>query len=264
MFGIVPISVLEHGNQIPISTDLISGISGSFPVRKILLMSGEPLRLSQRLITVTQDALRCAAAGTKKARILRRAVSQREENVMRFGKKMALWAFCAVPAAAGMLMAGAGAASAAPAPQPWHPTNHAPHCNPWQRESWDVNGSNTVNLTYNNSPFTYAVTLHQNGSCVSGTLTDTGLASGHQNLSVSGSINGNHITFSVNYGPGSIQGTRTFTGDINKWGGVSGNWHETGSEAGHGTWSLQHQAHGACHGHHGWVFNSHGCQVWGH
>jgi hypothetical protein len=130
---------------------------------------------------------------------------------MRFGKKMALWAFCAVPAAAGMLMAGAGAASAAPTP--WHPTNHAPHCNPWQRESWDVNGNNTVNLSYNNSSFTYAVTLHQYGRCVTGTLTDTNL-SGNQNLSVSGSIDRNHITFSVNYGPGSIQGTRTFTGDI--------------------------------------------------
>ena len=54
---------------------------------------------------------------------------------MRFGKKMALWAFCTVPAAAALLVTGTGVANAAPAP---HPISHGPHCNPWQRESWDV------------------------------------------------------------------------------------------------------------------------------
>jgi hypothetical protein len=182
---------------------------------------------------------------------------------MRFGKKMALWAFCAVPAAAAMMTAGTGVANAAAA-HPGPPVvSHGPHCNPWQRVLWDVNGKNTVNLTYNNSPFTYAVTLRQDGSCVGGTLTDAGLPAGHQTLHVSGVIDKNHITFSVNYGATSIQGTRTFTGDINKWGHVSGYWHETGSEAGHGTWSMQHPAHPACWGHHGWTFNPRGCQVRG-
>ncbi len=137
---------------------------------------------------------------------------------MRFGKKMALWAFCAVPAAAAMMTAGTGVANAAAA-HPGPPVvSHGPHCDPWQRVLWDVNGKTTVNLTYNNSRFTYAVTLRQDGSCVGGTLTDAGLPTGHQTLHVSGVIDKNHITFSVNYGATSIQGTRTFTGDINRWG----------------------------------------------
>jgi hypothetical protein len=183
---------------------------------------------------------------------------------MRFGKKMALWAFCAVPAAAAMLMTGAGAASAAPAPFHPHPT--ISHCNPWQRESWDVNGSNTVKLTYNSSPFTYAVNLTQKGSCVGGTLTDLNLPStpvGNQTLAVTGVIYNNHITFSVTYpGTPSVQGKRTFTGDINRWGHVSGNWSESGSENGMGSWSLQYRAHPACWWVHPGSWNPRQCRVW--
>jgi hypothetical protein len=179
---------------------------------------------------------------------------------MRFGKKMALWAFCAVPAAAAMLTAGAGAASAAPV-QPGPPAGHTFHCNPAQREQWDLGGGNTVNLTYNGSGFTYTVSLHQHGSCLGGTLTDTGLPAGQQVLTVRGTVAGNHATFSVDYGHGSIQGTRTFTGNISRWGSVSGWWNETGSENGHGTWSLQHKAHPACWGHRGWYYNPRGCHV---
>jgi len=180
---------------------------------------------------------------------------------MRFGKKMALWAFCAVPAAAAMLTAGAGVASAAPMPPGPHGPSHTSHCNPSQREQWDLNGGNTVNLTYSGSGFTYAVSLSQHGSCLGGTLTDTGLPAGHQTLAVRGTIVGNHVTFSADYGHGTVQGIRTFTGDISKRGAVSGWWNETGSENGHGPWSLQHKAHPACWGHHGWFFNPQGCHV---
>jgi len=181
---------------------------------------------------------------------------------MRIGKKLALWAFCAVPAAT-MLVAGAGAASAAPLYGPHNgPGNYGSHCNPWQREQWDVGGNNTVNLTYQGKSYTYAVTLHEHGSCLSGTLTDAGLAAGSQNLAVTGDINGNHLSFSVTYPNTGNQGTRTFDGYINRWGHVSGWWNETGTENGSGTWSLQYRAHPACWGHHGWIYNTRGCHVW--
>ncbi|MFY9928809.1 MAG: hypothetical protein WAK82_12460 [Streptosporangiaceae bacterium] len=180
---------------------------------------------------------------------------------MRFAKKMALWAFCAVPAAAAMLVTGAGMASAAPTPYHPHPISH---CNPWQRESWNVNGSNTVKLTWGTSSYTYAVALTQKGSCVGGTLTDLNLPGplANQTLAVTGVIYNNYITFSVNYGHTSIQGKRTFTGDINRWGRVSGNWSETGSENGTGTWSLQYRAHPACWWVHPGSWNPRQCRVW--
>ena len=61
-----------------------------------------------------------------------------------------------------------------------------------------------------------------------------------------GTINRNHVTFSFTYPSGSVQGTRTFTGYINRWGFVSGTWSETGTEMGTGTFTLARHANFAC------------------
>jgi hypothetical protein len=133
---------------------------------------------------------------------------------MRFGTKMMLWAFCAAPTAAAMVLTGAGAANAAvtapatpsgPTYNPWGP---GPHCNWWARERWNVNGDNTVKLVYLSNTYTYTVDFKQNGSCLGGKLTDTYLPSlppGSRNLEISGTVDDNHIKFSVTYPPG-VQG----------------------------------------------------------
>lgn len=182
---------------------------------------------------------------------------------MRFGKKMALRAICAGPAVAAMIVVGAGAASAFtfPGPSgpffpPHGPGHSQPTCNPRALERWDVSGGNTVDLTFNNSPFSYAVSLSEHGSCVTGTLTDIGLTS--PNLQVTGTINNDHLKFSVTY-PTGYQGKRTFTGTINWHGNVSGTWNESGTENGSGTWTLAQHVRAACHGP-SWQ-HPRGCQV---
>ena len=52
-----------------------------------------------------------------------------------------------------------------------------PNCNRWQLERWNLNGSNTITAIYNNAPFNYTVTFKQNGSCLTGTLTDPNIPS---------------------------------------------------------------------------------------
>src|ERR1700753_2103103 len=122
---------------------------------------------------------------------------------MRFSKKMALRAICAGPAVAAMIVVGVGAASALPLPfpgpghgpsgpvfpPPHFPGHNQPACNPRALERWNVSGANTVDLTYNGSAFTYAVSLSEHGSCVTGTLTDTGLTG--PALQVTGNITNN-------------------------------------------------------------------------
>lgn len=177
---------------------------------------------------------------------------------MRFAAKMTLWA-CAAPAVAALLLTGAGAANAAVAAPAAlsgaahgpHGPGPGPHCNWWQLEQWNVNGYNTVELKYGTGNFTYAVKFKQNGSCLGGTLTDWGLPSGSQYRTISGTVNGDRITFSVTY-PTNYQGTRTFTGKIDKHGDVSGFWNETGTENGYGTWTLASDAHHACSHYYWW------------
>ena len=104
---------------------------------------------------------------------------------MRFGARMMLWACCAGPAVAAMLVTGSGPANAAAltpvvsGSSSFHPPHgNGPHgpgrgranCDRWQLERWDLNGSNTVDLVYNNGNFTYGVTFRQDGSCLGGTL----------------------------------------------------------------------------------------------
>jgi hypothetical protein len=55
-------------------------------------------------------------------------------------------------------------------------------------------------------------------------------------LPVRGSISGGVVVFEVGYPTGDPQGVRAFVGTISG-GTVSGNWTETGTEGGTGTWS---------------------------
>jgi hypothetical protein len=174
--------------------------------------------------------------------------------------KSMLRTFAGLAVAAGLVAGGAGVASAAPtapAASSWHP-----FCNPYAGQTWNLNGSNTVNAVFEGSTFSYSVTFKQYGSCLSGTLTD-----GYYPFTgpIYGTISGNYVTFSFKYPAGSIQGTRTYTGYIHpawyrqwywnhgwhfRWifrtGYVSGTWSETGSENGSGSFYLSNNARNAC------------------
>ena len=174
---------------------------------------------------------------------------------MRFGAKRMIWALCAGPAVAATLVAGASAASAAvitPVPNNGvafgpHGPSH-PNCNRWQLERWNLNGGNTITAIYNNAPFQYTVTFKQDGSCLTGTLTDPNIPVNlPQSGPISGTIRGNDVTFSFTY-PASMtfQGTRTYTGTISGRGAVSGTWSDGGTGHSTGTWSLGSRANRAC------------------
>jgi hypothetical protein len=178
--------------------------------------------------------------------------------------RMTVLRTCAgLAAAAGLVVGGAGMASAATTSPATHSSNHFYGCNPWAREQWNLNGSNTVNAVYQGNTYSYSVTFKQFGSCLSGTLTDPGFPTTGP---IHGTIYGNHVTFSFQYPAGSIQGTRYYNGYVHpvwykqwywngyrwtfRWvfrtGSVSGNWRETGSENGSGTFSLASNVHTAC------------------
>ncbi len=191
---------------------------------------------------------------------------------MRLGARMMLWACCAGPAVAAMLVTGSGPASASAltpagsAGASFHPHGPGPGgggngpwggpgrgrrgCDRRQLERWDVGGPNTVDLVYNTGNFTYGVNIRQDGSCIRGTLTDIGIPNGPTTGPIFGTIAGNRVTFSFRYTyTGEVQGLRTFTGFIGRWGAVSGTWSETGPENGHGTWALANRADRACSPH---------------
>ncbi len=184
---------------------------------------------------------------------------------MRLGARMMLWACCAGPAVAAMLVTGSGPANAAgltpavsagnsfqtvPGGGGFGPGGHnwgRPNCDRWQLERWDVGGPNTVDLVYQGGNFTYGVTIHQHGGCLTGTLTDLGIPTGPTTGPIFGTINRNQLTFSFRYTyAGERQGLRTFTGSIGRSGAVNGTWDETGPEAGTGTWALATKATRAC------------------
>ncbi len=183
---------------------------------------------------------------------------------MRLAAKMALWAFCAAPTAAAMVLTGAGAANAAVAapsvvthhpggPGPGGPgPGPGPHCNWWAFERWNVNGPNNVRLVYHSGHYTYTVTFKQNGNCLDGKLTDPSLPPGHQIRTISGTVNDDYITFSVTY-PNPYLGVRTFTGRIDRHGDVSGTWTETGFQHGRGIWDLASDANHACSPYQPWA-----------
>ena len=175
---------------------------------------------------------------------------------MRFGTKAAIMTAFAGPAIAALILTGAGPASAAVTTTTAHTTSSSgsfsPFCfdqfhNPFfERQQWNLRGDNTVDLWFQGKEFMYAVDFHQRGSCLTGTLTDTGLPPGEQTLAIHGTVFGNHVTFRVTY-PTNTQGTRTFNGRIDRHGDVFGMWSETGTENGSGNWSLADRAHRACH-----------------
>jgi hypothetical protein len=183
-----------------------------------------------------------------------------------------IWALCAGPAVAATLIAGASAASAAvitPVSNNGvafcpHGPSH-PNCNRWQLERWNLNGSNTITAIYNNAPFHYTVTFKQDGSCLTGTLTDTNIPSTlPQSGPISGTIRGNDVTFSFTY-PASMtfQGSRTYTGTISGRGAVSGTWSDGGTGHSTGTWSLGSKANRVCP-RFWWWYPRHECFVRSH
>ena len=193
---------------------------------------------------------------------------------MRLGARMMLWACCAGPAVAAMLVTGSGPANAAgltpagSAVSSFHPHGPGPGgggpwgggpggrgpgrpgCDPRQLERWDLNGNhgnNTVVLSYNSGTFTYGVNIRQDGGCIRGTLTDLNIPSGPTTGPIFGTINGSQVTFSFRYTyNGEVQGLRTFSGAIGRSGAVYGTWSETGPENGHGTFALANKAIRAC------------------
>lgn len=192
-------------------------------------------------------------------------------NMMRHGSKAMLWACCAVAA---MILSGTGTAAAAPISLAAQRTVSAgsvvtsqSDCNSSQSEQWKLNGANNVDVAYDGLSYVYSVTFTQNGSCLTGTLDDPYYPTSGP---ISGTINGDSITFTFNYPASSIQGTRTYTGTVGQSGAASGTWTQTGSESpDNGTWTLAAPASGtygeAC------VFNAptgvaviHGLEVFGH
>jgi hypothetical protein len=166
---------------------------------------------------------------------------------MRLGTKAAIWACCAGPAIAAVILTGAGPASA----QTTTPTSHtsvtAEHlplfCNPFQKERWNLNGFNSVDVTYKFSSYTYTVDFVQRGSCLSGWLTDPYFS---VTRPIYGTVNGNYVTFSFTY-PSFVEGTRTYNGHIGAFGFVSGSWSQTGiAWPNFGGWSLSGSVAKAC------------------
>ena len=115
-------------------------------------------------------------------------------------------------------------------------------------KGWNVSGAYTFDVKYLGNDYNYSVILSQSGKTITGSLNDPFLPG---TLTISnGSLIGNTITFSVDYGSGSWQGIRTFTGTIDLSGNLSGTWNETGLENGFDNWTATlgkaTQARGEC------------------
>ncbi|MGH3257476.1 MAG: hypothetical protein ACRDOU_19140 [Streptosporangiaceae bacterium] len=187
---------------------------------------------------------------------------------MRFATKAAITAAFAGPAIAALMLSGAGSASAAVTTATAHTTSSSGSfsrfCNQYQnqheqnqfqRNQWNLSGSNTVKVKFEVNTYDYPVYFTQQGNCLTGTMTDPGASFSGR---VHGTVYGNFVVFSITYPSGSKQGTRTFNGTINQWGHVSGSWSETGSENGSGSWSLSRSAHRGCQMNYSWNQNK-GC-----
>jgi hypothetical protein len=181
---------------------------------------------------------------------------------MRFGIKAALTAAVAGPAIAALMLTGAGPANAATTAQTTSSWGGSHFCNPWfqnqnpfrnQREQWNLSGDNTVVVNQNGSAMTwyYSVDFTQRGGCLSGTLDDSYFPfSG----AIHGTASGNYVTFTFRYPSNGSQGTRTYTGYINRHGYVWGRWSDSGDGAS-GTWHLTKDAHHACQNFFWWALN---------
>jgi hypothetical protein len=167
---------------------------------------------------------------------------------MRLGTKAMIRACFAGPAIAAIIVTGAGTAGAqttSPAAHAVSTQEHLPlFCNPFQKERWNLNGFNTVDVTYKVfSHYTYTADFVQHGSCLSGWLDDPYFP---VTRPIFGTVNGNFVTFSFAY-PSFVQGVRTYTGVINHSGFVFGGWSETGiASPNFGTFALSGTAARAC------------------
>ena len=171
---------------------------------------------------------------------------------MRFGTKAMISACLVAPAIAAVIVAGAGTASAQTTSAAAHtssteanwPPPPPPFCNPFQKERWNLNGFNTVDVTYKLfSHYTYTVDFVQHGSCLSGWLNDPYFS---VTRPIFGTIDGNFVTFSFTY-PSFIEGTRTYTGTIDHFGFLYGGWSQTGiAWPNFGTFSLSGPVARAC------------------
>jgi hypothetical protein len=184
----------------------------------------------------------------------------REKGNMRSITKATLRTFAGLAAAAALVAGGAGVASAATVSPAAHTGASwvGQGCSYRALEHWNLNGHNKVEAVYQGTTYTYSVTFRQFGSCLSGTLTDSYYPTTGP---IFGTVVRNHVVFTFRYPSGSVQGARTFSGYINRWGGVSGNWWETGSEQGTGTFTLARHAAPACFWWEWWYHNS-GCPVY--
>jgi hypothetical protein len=166
---------------------------------------------------------------------------------MRLGTKAIMRACFAGPAIAAMILTGAGTASAqtdSPTAARISTAEHLPvFCNAFAKERWNLNGFNTVDVTYLGTPFTYTVDFAQKGSCLTGWLHDPYFPVTEP---IFGTVNGNYVTFSFTY-PSFVEGTRTYVGHINGWGFVNGHWFQTGTAwPNFGSFSLSSTATRAC------------------
>ena len=179
---------------------------------------------------------------------------------MRLGTKAMIRACLAGSAIAAVIVTGAGTASAQTTSPAAHAVSAQAHlplfCNPFQKERWNLNGFNTVDVTYKLvSHYYYTVDLVQHGSCLSGWLDDPYFP---VTRPVYGSVYGNLVTFSFTY-PSFIEGTRTYTGVISPSGFVFGGWAQTGiASPDFGTFVLSGTAAPACPS---WVWWTHYCTV---
>jgi len=180
---------------------------------------------------------------------------------MRLGTKATIWACFAGPAIAATILAGAGTASAQTTSPTAHTVNTTEHipagplCSPFQKERYNLNGFNTVDVTYLFHHYFYTVDFVQHGSCLSGWLHDPYFSVTEP---IFGTVNGNSVTFRFHY-PSFVEGTRTYIGSINHFGFVSGHWFQTGTAfPNFGGFSLSSTVARACPS---WVWWTQFCSV---
>lgn len=104
-----------------------------------------------------------------------------------------------------------------------------PACTPGE---WIVNNEELdVHVIYSGDWY-YTATFSRSGNTLMGDLTDPYVQPSSLTKSITnGSIVGNHVIFSFDYGAGSVQGVRTYEGDINSNGDLIGTWSQTGSQS---------------------------------
>jgi hypothetical protein len=86
----------------------------------------------------------------------------------------------------------------------------------------------SVDVTYFGHWF-YTANFVRTGTVLTGSLTDNYVPNYTRPIT-NGSIIGNHVIFSFDYGQGSVQGVRTYEGDIQPTGDLTGLWSQTGSQ----------------------------------